>query len=54
MVTKSLDVADFTRALRHLVTNAEQRRKMGVRARQSVVNRTWPDAFQKFWRMTEL
>ncbi|MFL6515919.1 MAG: glycosyltransferase [Chthoniobacterales bacterium] len=53
MVTKSLDVSDFTRALRHLVTNAEQRRQMGVRARQSVVNRTWPDAFQKFWQITE-
>ena len=53
MVTKSHDVDDFTRAIRELVTNPDLRQKMGNRARQSVVNRTWPEAFQKFWQITE-
>jgi glycosyltransferase involved in cell wall biosynthesis len=53
MVTKSFDVDDFSRAIRELVTNPELRREMGSRARESVVDRAWPDAFQKFWAITE-
>src|SRR4051812_665269 len=52
IVTKSHDVEDFTRAIRELVVNAGLRQAMGNRARESVVNRTWPEAFQKFWAIT--
>jgi glycosyltransferase involved in cell wall biosynthesis len=53
MVTKAHDLEDFTRAIRELVVNAELRSEMGARARQSVVNRTWPEAFEKFWAITD-
>ena len=53
IVTKSHDVDDFTRAIRELVTNTELRQAMGTKARESVVNRTWPEAFQKFWAITD-
>jgi len=53
LVTKSHDVEDFTRAIRTLVCDPVLRRCMGERARESVVNRTWPSAFRKFWEMTE-
>ncbi|HEY4281556.1 MAG TPA: glycosyltransferase [Chthoniobacterales bacterium] len=53
IVTKSHDVDDFARAIRELVVNPELRRKMGSLARESVVDRTWPDAFQKFWAITD-
>jgi glycosyltransferase involved in cell wall biosynthesis len=53
IVTKSHDVDDFTRAIRSLVTDPELRQEMGTHARESVVNRTWPDAFRKFWAITD-
>ena len=53
IVTKSHDVDDFMRALRELVVNPKLRSEMGTHARESVVNRTWPDAFQKFWAITD-
>jgi glycosyltransferase involved in cell wall biosynthesis len=53
IVTKSHDVEDFTRAIRSLVTDPELRQEMGTHARESVVNRTWPDAFRKFWAITD-
>ena len=53
IVTKSHDVDDFTRAIRQLVVNSELRHEMGLHARESVVNRTWPEAFQRFWSLTE-
>lgn len=53
-VTKSHDVEDFTRAIRTLVCDPALRRRMGEHARESVVDRTWPSAFRKFWEMTEL
>jgi glycosyltransferase involved in cell wall biosynthesis len=53
IVTKSFDVDDFSRAIRELVVNADLRRDMGERARESVVDRTWPEAFQKFWAITD-
>jgi glycosyltransferase involved in cell wall biosynthesis len=52
LVTKSHDVADFTRAIRTLVRDPELRRQMGHHARESVVDRTWPSAFQRFWDAT--
>ena len=53
LVTKSHDVDDFTRALRQLVVDADRRLEMGSHARESVVNRTWPEAFAKFWALTD-
>jgi glycosyltransferase involved in cell wall biosynthesis len=53
IVTKSHDVDDFTRAIRELVVNPKLRSEMGSHARESVVDRTWPDAFQKFWAITD-
>ena len=53
LVTKSHDAEDFARAIRDLVGNAEKRKAMGTRARESVVNRTWPSAVRKFWAMTD-
>jgi glycosyltransferase involved in cell wall biosynthesis len=54
LVTKSHDVDDFTRAIRALVLDSALRQRMGSRARESVVNRTWPGAFRKFWAATEV
>jgi glycosyltransferase involved in cell wall biosynthesis len=53
LVTKSHDAEDFARAIRDLAGNAEKRKAMGTRARESVVNRTWPSAVRKFWAMTD-
>lgn len=54
LVTKSHDVEDFARAIRTLVSDPQRRRQMGEKARESVLNRTWPTAFRKFWAMTEV
>jgi glycosyltransferase involved in cell wall biosynthesis len=54
LVTKSHDVDDFTRAIRTLVVDSALRQRMGNRAREGVVNRTWPGAFRKFWAATEV
>jgi glycosyltransferase involved in cell wall biosynthesis len=54
LVTKSHDVDDFARAIRTLVCDPALRRRMGERARESVVNRTWPSAFRNFWSITEI
>jgi glycosyltransferase involved in cell wall biosynthesis len=53
LVTKSHDADDFARAIRALVADPALRQRMGNRARESVVNRTWPSAFRKFWAATE-
>jgi glycosyltransferase involved in cell wall biosynthesis len=49
LVTKSRDSEDFARAIRSLVNDPARRREMGENARESVINRTWPSAFRKFW-----
>src|SRR5213082_4274162 len=49
LITKSHDVEDLTRAIRELVADPERRKKMGDRARESGIDRTWPSAFRKFW-----
>ncbi len=54
LVTKSHDVEDFARAIRSLVVDPALRQRMGERAREGVVNRTWPSAFRKFWAITEV
>ena len=54
LITKSHDVEDFTRAIRELVINPKLREEMAGRARQSVIDRTWPEAFRKFWSMTAI
>ena len=54
LITKSHDVDDFARAIRALVTNPALRGRMGELARNSVIDRSWPGAFRKFWAMTEV
>jgi glycosyltransferase involved in cell wall biosynthesis len=53
LITKSHDVDDFTRAIRELVVDPTLRKQMGDHARRSVVDRSWPNAFRKFWSITE-
>ena len=54
LITKSHDVEDLTRAIRELVADPERRKRMGNFARESVIDRTWPNAFRKFWASTEV
>jgi hypothetical protein len=42
------------RAITLLVGDQKLRVRMGEKARQSVLDRSWPDAFQKFWHTTDL
>jgi len=54
LITKSHDVEDLIRAIRELVADPERRKRMGDLARESVIDRTWPTAFRKFWAATEV
>jgi glycosyltransferase involved in cell wall biosynthesis/predicted metal-dependent phosphoesterase TrpH len=54
LITRSHDVEDFTRAIRALVTDSALRERMGESARNSVIDRSWPRAFGKFWSATEV
>src|SRR5205823_9309747 len=54
LITKSHDVEDFTRAIRALVADSALRERMGRFARQSVIDRSWPSAFGKFWAATNV
>src|SRR5436190_7741727 len=54
LITKSHDVEDFTRAIRALVTDSALRERMGKSARSSIIDRSWPNAFSKFWAATEV
>jgi len=54
LITKSHDVEDLTRAIRELVADPDRRKRMGNLARESVIDRTWPTAFRKFWAATEV
>ncbi|MEP6808961.1 MAG: glycosyltransferase [Chthoniobacterales bacterium] len=52
-VTKAHDPHSFAEAIKILVLDPARRAEMGRRARQSVVERSWPAAFQKFWAATD-
>src|SRR5213595_2093459 len=54
LITKSRDVDDFSRAIRSLATDTRLRERMGNCARKSVIARSWPGAFRKFWGTTEV
>ena len=54
LITRSRDVDDFARAIRSLATDAALRERMGNAARKSVVDRSWPNAFRKFWATTDI
>ena len=51
-ITRSLDVNDFTRAVRELVGDGSLRQKLGQQARQGVQNRDWALAFRAFWELS--
>ena len=54
LITKSHDVDDLARAIRALVMDPALRDRMGKSARNSVIDRSWPNAFGKFWATTEI
>jgi glycosyltransferase involved in cell wall biosynthesis len=54
IVTKAHDADDFARALEQIIRDSSLRAQMGREARQQVVDRSWPGAFRKFWKATEL
>jgi len=54
LVTKAHDVEDVARAITLLVNDQKMRARLGAKARQSVVDRSWPGAFRKFWHTTDL
>jgi glycosyltransferase involved in cell wall biosynthesis len=53
-ITKAHDADDFARAIGKLASDAKMRARMGDKARQSVIDRSWPGAFRKFWQATNL
>jgi len=54
LITRSHNVEDFTSAIRTLVTDRALRERMANSARDSVIDRSWPRAFAKFWAATEV
>ncbi|HEY1582411.1 MAG TPA: glycosyltransferase [Chthoniobacterales bacterium] len=54
LITRALNVADFTAAIRRLVEDETLRKEMSAAARRSVEDRSWPSAFRKFWAATEI
>jgi glycosyltransferase involved in cell wall biosynthesis len=52
-VTRSFDAGDFTTALQRLVEDRGLRSAMGAKARESVEQRDWSEAFQKFWALSK-
>src|SRR5213596_886638 len=54
LITRSRDVNDFTQAIRSLVADPALRERMGDAARKSVTDRSWPNAFRKFWSTTDI
>ncbi|MFL6583377.1 MAG: glycosyltransferase [Chthoniobacterales bacterium] len=51
-ITKARDVGALVTAITNLMDDSQLRTQMGENARHSVVERNWPDAFRKFWRIT--
>ena len=54
LITRSHDVEHLTDALRRLIVDQGLRERLRANARESVADRSWPSAFTKFWRATEL
>ena len=54
LITKAHDAEDFARAIDTMARDSSLRERMGRDARQQVVERSWPGAFRKFWKTTEL
>ena len=52
-ITKAHDAKAFAEAVAMLVREPARRAEMGLKARESVVARSWPAAFQKFWAATD-
>jgi glycosyltransferase involved in cell wall biosynthesis len=52
LITKAHDPAEFARAIEQFVTDHNLRERMQAHARESVVHRSWPNAFKKFWATT--
>ncbi|MBV9009657.1 MAG: glycosyltransferase [Verrucomicrobia bacterium] len=53
LVTKSRDAADLARAIRELALDRGKREAMARHAREAVADRSWPNAFRKFWAMED-
>jgi len=53
-VTKAHDPDDFAEAINRITNDSKLRARMGREARQRVIDRSWPGAFGKFWKATEL
>jgi len=51
-ITASLNVDDFTTALRELIEKPKLRLEMSGNARRAVEHRDWSDAAAKFWAMS--
>ncbi|HKP03373.1 MAG TPA: glycosyltransferase [Chthoniobacterales bacterium] len=54
IITKAHDANDFAKAISRLAGDAKLRARMGEKARRSVIDRSWPGAFRKFWQATNL
>ncbi len=52
LITRGLDVGDFSQALRTLARDPKLRAAMGQRARDRVLTRNWQNAFRQFWNET--
>lgn len=52
LVTRAHNAEDFAAAVTRLVNDAALRARMGTAAREKVVGRSWPAAFQRFWAAT--
>jgi len=52
-ITASLNVEDFTAALRQFIASPTQRKEMSANARRAVEHRDWSDAAAKFWAMSK-
>lgn len=52
LITRSLDVDDFTRAVRKLLEDVPLRQKFGENARLAVKDKDWSLAFRKFWALS--
>ncbi len=53
LITRALDVEDFTQAIRQLVKDPALRTAMGRMGRETVKHRDWGHAFQRFWHLNQ-